>query len=312
MKIKKRFLLLSLIMVIQTSYAAVSPSGSRYDPRNQLVNYNPLNTTVINSAVGYMTTLVFDEDEKVIEAKTGFPQGWKVDKAENRVYLEVKPVKQTMQKSKKADDESDSGEGEIVSVALDPETDLGRWRTNLFVVTTKRNYSMELNARTFRQPEKIAFVVNYQYPQERRKQQDEIEKKRMAEYQKKQQETDINRSLENAKVPRNWKYYARVAKGSEYIKPDYAYDDGRFTYFGFNPMKKIPSFFVQFGEQETLTNPTVQKRGDFTVVVVPQMSDRFVLRLGNQVIGVENKGFGKVRLPAGDTVSPDVTREVIQ
>ncbi|MFS7489137.1 conjugal transfer protein, partial [Klebsiella pneumoniae] len=38
----------------------------------------------------------------------------------------------------------------------------------------------------------------------------------------------------------------------------------------------------------------------------------FVLRMGNQVVGVENRGFGKVLLPAGDTGSPNVEKEVIQ
>lgn len=98
-----------------------------------------------------------------------------MNKEDNLVYVEVKPVKQTVQNNNT--DENGKQSSEVVNVALDPETDLERWRTNLFVRTTKRNYSMELNARTFRQPDKIAFVVNYQYPQERRKEQAEIEKK---------------------------------------------------------------------------------------------------------------------------------------
>lgn len=111
-------------------------------------------------------------------------------------------------------DENGNTSSESVSVALDPENELERWRTNLFVRTTKRNYSMELNARTFRQPEKIAFVVNYQYPQERRKEQAEIEKKRTEALARRQEEQAINRSLENAKSPRNWQYWKRVAEGS--------------------------------------------------------------------------------------------------
>ncbi|WP_442781396.1 TrbG/VirB9 family P-type conjugative transfer protein [Citrobacter sp. W9] len=122
----------------------------------------------------------------------------------------------------------------------------------------------------------------------------------------------INKALENAKTPRNWKYYARVAKGSDYIKPDYAYDDGRFTYFGFNPMKKIPSLFAQFGDQETITNPTIEKRGNYTVLIAHSLSDKWVIRLGDQVVGVENKGFGQVRLNDSDTVSDKVGIEVTQ
>ncbi|ECW2964620.1 conjugal transfer protein [Salmonella enterica subsp. enterica] len=309
MKIRKGALLITLLMAAHISNAAVLPSGSRFDPRNQFVSYNPQNTTVINSAVGYTTTLVFDDDETVISARTGFPQGWSVNKEDNLVYVEVKPVKQTVQNNNT--DENGKQSSEVVNVALDPETDLERWRTNLFVRTTKRNYSMELNARTFRQPDKIAFVVNYQYPQERRKEQAEIEKKRIEEYNKRQEEKTINTALENAKSPRNWQYWKRVAEGSQDISPDYAYDDGRYTWFGFSPLKKIPSIFVMSGDQETLTNPVVKKSSSFTVVGVP-VDQRFVLRIGNQVVGVENRGFGKVRLPAGDTVSPKVEKEVIQ
>ena len=309
MKIRKGALVIALLMAAHICNAAVQPSGSRFDPRNQIVSYNPQNTTVINSAVGYTTTLVFDDDETVISARTGFPQGWSVNKEDNLVYVEVKPVKQTVQNNNT--DENGKQSSEVVNVALDPETDLERWRTNLFVRTTKRNYSMELNARTFRQPDKIAFVVNYQYPQERRKEQAEIEKKRIEAYNKRQEEKTINNALENAKSPRNWQYWKRVAEGSQDISPDYAYDDGRYTWFGFSPLKKIPSIFVMSGDQETLTNPVVKKSSSFTVVGVP-VDQRFVLRIRNQVVGVENRGFGKVRLPAGDTVSPKVEKEVIQ
>ena len=309
MKIRKGALVIALLMAAHICNAAVQPSGSRFDPRNQIVSYNPQNTTVINSAVGYTTTLVFDDDETVISARTGFPQGWSVNKEDNLVYVEVKPVKQTVQNNNT--DENGKQSSEVVNVALDPETDLERWRTNLFVRTTKRNYSMELNARTFRQPDKIAFVVNYQYPQEQRKEQAEIEKKRIEAYNKRQEEKTINNALENAKSPRNWQYWKRVAEGSQDISPDYAYDDGRYTWFGFSPLKKIPSIFVMSGDQETLTNPVVKKSSSFTVVGVP-VDQRFVLRIGNQVVGVENRGFGKVRLPAGDTVSPKVEKEVIQ
>lgn len=89
---------MALLMAAHVCHAAVLPSGSRFDPRNQIVSYNPNNTTIINSAVGYTTTLVFDEDETVISARTGFPQGWAVNKEDNLVYLEVRPVKQTVQK----------------------------------------------------------------------------------------------------------------------------------------------------------------------------------------------------------------------
>jgi type IV secretion system protein VirB9 len=194
----KGALIVALLLVSHVCHAAVTPAGSRFDPRNQIVSYNPQNTTVINSAVGYTTTLVFDDDETVISARTGFPQGWSVNKEDNLVYLEVKPVKQTVQKN--STDDSGNQSSEVVNVALDPENDLERWRTNLFVRTTKRNYSMELNARTFRQPDKILLLITStrrnggrSRPKSRRN--------GLRLYNKRQEEQAINRSLENAKSP---------------------------------------------------------------------------------------------------------------
>ncbi len=174
---------------------------------------------------------------------------------------------------------------ESVSVALDPENELERWRTNLFVRTTKRNYSMELNARTFRQPEKIAFVVNYQYPQERRKEQAEIEKKRTEALARRRGgagNQPFPRKMRNRPVTGSTG--SGLLKAAEISAPDYAYDDGRYTRFGFSPLKKIPSVFVMNGMQETLTNPVIKQSGSFTAVGVP-VDKRFVLRLGEQVVG---------------------------
>ena len=71
----------------------------------------------------------------------------------------------------------------------------------------------------------------------------------------------------------------------------------------FSPTKKIPSVFVMSGNEETITNPVIVTRGANTLLGVP-VDKRFVLRPGKQVVGIENKGFGKVRLQAADTVSP--------
>ena len=55
MKMNKGALIMALLMAAHVCNAAVLPSGSRFDPRNQIVSYNPNNTTIINSAVGYTT-----------------------------------------------------------------------------------------------------------------------------------------------------------------------------------------------------------------------------------------------------------------
>ncbi len=294
------------MLASQLTFGAAKPVSSRFDPRNQVIAYNPSDTTEISNATGYISTLVFDDDEKVIETEVGFEQGWDIQSSDNRVYIRIRPVTQTVEQV------NSDGDSTQKQIAFDPENDLDRWKTNLFIVTSKRNYSIELNAKTFKSPDKISFVVNYRYPNERLKENQKLEQKRLSELERKKEINEIDKSLANAKSPRNWNYYARVAKGSENIRPDYAYDDGRFTYFGFSPTQKIPSLFVMTGAQESLTNPAIEKHGNYTVLIAHQTSDRWVIRLGDQVVGVENKGFGKIRVNDGDTVSDDVKVEVLK
>lgn len=55
--------------------SAVTPQGSRYDSRMQTVSYNAANTTVITAGVGYLSTLLFDDEETVLDARPGMEKG---------------------------------------------------------------------------------------------------------------------------------------------------------------------------------------------------------------------------------------------
>ena len=66
------------------AWAAAIPQASRYDSRVQQVIYNPQNVTVVNTKPGFMTTLVFDNDEAVISAKPGFDEAWEATPDANR------------------------------------------------------------------------------------------------------------------------------------------------------------------------------------------------------------------------------------
>ncbi|WP_249533991.1 TrbG/VirB9 family P-type conjugative transfer protein [Escherichia coli] len=96
-KIALAVLIAGVVAVPLRSLGAAKPVSSRFDPRNQTIAYNPYDTTVINSATGYISTLVFDDDEKVIETKVGFEQGWDVTSSDNRVYIRIKPVSQNVE-----------------------------------------------------------------------------------------------------------------------------------------------------------------------------------------------------------------------
>ncbi len=71
------------LMMCGAAWAAAIPQASRYDSRVQQVIYNPQNVTVVNTKPGFMTTLVFDNDEAVISAKPGFDEAWEKNKSGN-------------------------------------------------------------------------------------------------------------------------------------------------------------------------------------------------------------------------------------
>ncbi|HNP84116.1 MAG TPA: TrbG/VirB9 family P-type conjugative transfer protein [Nitrospira sp.] len=102
--------------------------------------------------------------------------------------------------------------------------------------------------------------------------------------------------------PRNWSYSMEVLPGGEDISPNLVFDDGRFTYFLFPPNREIPAifYFSPLGE-ETRINFHMEK----DLAVVQRMGRRFVLRLGEAVVGIWNDAYDKTGVPAieGTTVS---------
>ena len=291
----KHILLLTGLLASCVAWSAATPRGSTYDSRMQNVTYNSQNATVVRTRPGYVTMLVFDDGETVIDAQAGFPRGWTVTKSDNRVGVSPNPITQPV---------TDASGNNISQVFLPTEKD---WKTNLFVVTSKRDYSLELNVLDKDSPAQ-AFVIRYHYPDEQRKKSAATS----ATLQQRQQETldrqRIAAAFGQTTTPRNWRYTKRVAAGSAAIAPDFTWDDGRFAYIGFSPMKTLPSVFRVVNGQEQAVTPQTVQQGNYTVMVVPA-SPQLVLRYGTSVVGIENDGSGRIPLTNSDTVSPSVTLE---
>ncbi|EOZ2733109.1 P-type conjugative transfer protein VirB9 [Citrobacter freundii] len=284
------------LMMFGTAWCAAIPQASRYDARIQQVVYNPLNVTVVNTRPGFMTTLVFDSDEAVISARPGFEEAWEATPDANRVN--VRPVA-LVQGAPGAD-------GNTTQVVIPPSS--RDWHTNLLVVTTRRLYNVELNVIDDKSPQQPAFQVSYRYPDEDREKASRETAARALEREQKQQQTDIQQALNAAQTPRNWDYLKYPGRDSTRIVPDFAYDDGRFTFVGFSPAKSIPSVTKELNGQEHVVNSSIRRKGNFTVLAIQEVTPRLVLRSGNAVVGLENRGFGKVQAADGATVSPQVDR----
>ena len=154
----KHILLLTGLLASCVAWSSATPRGSAYDSRMQNVTYNSQNVTVVSTRPGYVTMLVFDDDETVIDAQAGFPRGWTVTKSDNRVGVSPNPIAQPV---------TDASGNNISQVFLPTAKD---WKTNLFVVTSKRDYSLELNVLDKDSPAQ-AFIIRYHYPDELRKSQ---------------------------------------------------------------------------------------------------------------------------------------------
>ncbi|XAN34932.1 P-type conjugative transfer protein VirB9 [Citrobacter freundii] len=284
------------LMMCGTAWCAAIPQASRYDARVQQVVYNPLNVTVVNTRPGFMTTLVFDSDEAVISARPGFEEAWEATPDANRVN--VRPVA-LVQGAPGAD-------GNTTQVVIPPNS--RDWHTNLLVVTTRRLYNVELNVIDDKSPQQPAFQVSYRYPGEAQEKASRETATRTLEREQKQQQADIQQALNAAQTPRNWDYLKYPGRDSTRIVPDFAYDDGRFTFVGFSPAKSIPSVTKELNGQEHVVNSSIRRKGNFTVLAIQEVTPRLVLRSGNAVVGLENRGVGKVQAADGATVSPQVER----
>ncbi|EIN0583670.1 P-type conjugative transfer protein VirB9 [Salmonella enterica subsp. enterica serovar Newport] len=284
------------LMMCSAAWGAAVPQASRYDARVQQVVYNPQNVTVVNTKPGFMTTLVFDNDEAVISAKPGFEEAWEATPDANRVN--IRPVALTQG--------APGEDGNTTQVVIPPNS--RDWHTNLLVVTSKRLYNVELNVIDEKSARQPAFQVSYSYPGEARNKATREAVARQREWEKKQQQDSIQKALKASQTPRNWDYTKFPGQGSGQIIPDFAYDDGRFTFVGFSPSKDLPTVTKEVNGKEYTVNHSIQKKGNFTVLVVHEVTPRLVLRSGSAVVGLENNGYGKVQPTDGATVSPKVER----
>ena len=290
----------SLLMVLfaSPSWGAITPHGSRYDSHMQQVSYNAQNSTVVNTRVGYVTTLLFADDEVVSQADAGFEKGWQITKEGNSVSIRPAPIAQPV-----TDESGTSTQQVFLPVNKD-------WKTNLFVRTSKHIYSMDLAIIDDGQKaDNQAYVITWNYPAERQQANKQaLDATREAQRQA-QEQADISKAFNSATAPRNWSYTKRVAKGSDDITPDFAYDDGRFTYLGFSALKKIPTPTLMVNGNEQTTIPSFRKVGNYRVMIV-NVSRQIVLRYNSAVVGIENTAFGKATVSNGSTVSPDVRLDI--
>ncbi|MCD8212657.1 MAG: P-type conjugative transfer protein VirB9 [Campylobacter sp.] len=305
---KKLIIFLLALFLCSNLWALDTPKLSKFDKRITHALYNADDVVLVKCKDGFVSVIEFDIDERVINIATGFNDGWEVIDKEN--FLFVKPKAYVVKTNEQSLIDEDGKKIDLGGQSV-IQPDNENWRTNLIVTTNKNKiYTFDLIL-TDEKDVNYKLTFNYTTPkQQAKKARDE---KALAEKIAKE-EAEFKTELDRNNIPRNWDFVMHVNKDSETIAPDFAYDDGVFTYLGFKSTKTIPSVFLyDETNKESILNTHLKKDGKFDVVVIHKTAGKILLRSGDKLVGILNQGYAKNPLDKTYTTNrQNIKREIIE
>ncbi|MDR3178386.1 MAG: TrbG/VirB9 family P-type conjugative transfer protein [Campylobacteraceae bacterium] len=294
---KKIVISVMFLMFVTDAFAAVTPESSPLDKRITYQIYSAKDVVKIYAKDGYVTVLELDKEERVIDMFTGFVDGWDLTDKGSFVFIKPKAFQ---------------GGSDIITPKVHD------WDTNLILTTTKRVYVVDLVLVEKEQP---IYKVTFSYPdkavlekQQAQLQLEQIEQREreIIELQAQKEEEDhISTSLDKLNSPRNWNLFMKVNKYSQNIAPVFAYEDGIFTYLGFDNTKSIPSVYLWENGKESILNTHMKEQGEYQILVIHKIAPKIILRAGDKVVGILNGSFGENPAPQRTTISSEIFREVL-
>jgi len=173
--------------------------------------------------------------------------------------------------------------------------------SNLEIRTDKRSYSFDLVVL----PQKAKFGngdemyrVTFVYP-------DEVKAQTHAEA----DAALLVQRLAQPSVVRNTRYSMQVMPHSDDIAPIAAWDDGRFTWIRIPANRRIPAIFRVADDG---TESVVDKHMEDDTIVVHEVSKRFVLRLGDEAVGIWNDAYDMDGVPPRDGTTVNGVKRVLR
>lgn len=305
-----RKILVFIMIFSNLAFCATNPKSSKFDKRITFATYNANDVFNINCKNGFVSMLEFANDERIVNIATGFSDGWELIDRENFLFIKPKAYTIKQEEQSMSDENGQSVDMQSIPMVIQPNQD--DWKTNLIVTTQKRIYVFDLNLLD----ENINYKVEFSYPDEikaKAKQKAELEQKIQNEQENKiKLETELNKTT----IPRNWDFVMHINRGSDAISPDFAYDDGVFTYLGFNSTKTIPSVFlyeiIGTKPKESILNTHLKKDGNYDVLVIHKTAEKILLRSGNKLVGIINNSYAKNPLnKTYETNNKKVKRSII-
>ena len=281
------------VLVLPTVWASAAelPEPGSRDQRVRYVTYKQDEVTTIHVSRGVITRIVLGEDEQIVTAATGFQGDCAKPEAEWCIRADV-------------------GTNHVWVKPKDHAT-----HNNLEIRTDKRDYSLEFQVlpdhklgRSHKPSDKQSleeamYRVIFRHPLPLPNPQSVMALNAALDHNKQareEQQTLADRLASFTPEPKNWAYSMEVVPGSDEIAPALLFDDGRFTYFAFPPNRDIPAiFYLSPVGEETRLNVHMEKE----FAVVERMGRRFVLRLGQAVVGVWNEAYERDGVPPANGVT---------
>ena len=280
------------------AFALAIPHHSPVSTHMQWVNYSPNNVFQLTAYRGMATQITFSPNEHVTGISLGFSQGWQVESTGNHLIL--KPISITAPQTQSTES---NGQVQTQTVNVTVQPTPYHWNTNLLVNTNLRTYAFNLKLGWGDQGLKAnTYNLFFRYPQVAyaERQAEKAQQAKIAQAQIAAMDKTLNEQAKlkaranDEKQTLNGNYFMQVGTDSHSITPIQVYDNGRFTYFTFAPNRPIPALFtVSATGNESLINESINPLAPDTVVV-HRISKQWVLRLGKEVVGVTNQGYGLV------------------
>lgn len=257
----KRLIPLSAVFLclsgsLNIAVAAVTPEGTDKDSRIQYVEYDTDNVVKIRAKVAHTVTVQLDKGESAEEGVVamGDAQAWNMAVKGNNLIF--KPTAESPQ-------------------------------TNLTVITNKRIYVFDLSLAGCsynKKGKKVCtpptYLLRFTYPEDIAAAKAAAARQEARAFQMK-----LKYGLDGAKTPLNYNYYGF---GEKKIAPAIMWDDGRFTYLRYPNNKDLPTIYkLNPDGSEMLVNT----RTDGDTFIIHETAEEFVMRLGDSVLGIKNKGY---------------------
>lgn len=264
---------LILVTALATSHAfAYDVPGWSSDSRVRRVLYQSDEVVRIVAQRGFATHIALDPSEHIQVVAPGDRDGWQIV-------------------ARKGDHD----------VYLKPQ--LAAHDSNLEIRTDKRSYSFDLVVLSLTAKfdnDAAMYRVTFGYLPSA----DDVKKTRAE-----RAVEMVRQRLAAPPAVRNTAYSMQVMPNSDDIAPTAAWDDGRFTYIRIPNNRRIPAIFrVADNKNESV----VDKHIDGDTIVVHEIAKRFVLRLGDEVVGLWNGAYDRDGVPPKDGTTIDGVKRVLR